>query len=146
MYVPPYASSTSSHNHGLGWWVPAIPFCVALVWTGKILLAKRNLYLVVLSKWPSIAHSFCTLEFSQEREGGGEGEKKKKKPSVCVSVFGDSELNKAGVLCGLLQDHRSKEAVRTLIKMCQIAKAPSDPAAEIQRSKCLRMHKMRIFP
>lgn len=93
-----------------------------------------------------MAHSFCTLEFSQEGGGGGEGEEEKQKPSVCVSVFGDSELNKAGVLCGLLRDHRGKEAVRTLIKMCQMAQAPPAPAAETRRSKCLKMHKTRIFP
>lgn len=40
-----------------------------------------------------MAHSFCALEFSQEGGGGGEGEQERQKPSVCVSVFGDSELN-----------------------------------------------------
>lgn len=32
------------------------------------------------------------------------------------------------------------------IKMCQIAGTPSHLAVETQRSECLRMHKMRIFP
>lgn len=100
----------------------------------------------ILTQWCrqsglSIAHSLCTREFSQEREEGRE--RRKRKRWVFVSASWSLWAQWGRCAAGCFETAGVNEAP---IKMCQIAGTPSHLAAETQRSECLRMHKMRIFP
>ena len=93
-----------------------------------------------MSKWPLNSTFILHSRIQPGKRRGVRERRKRKKPSVCVSVL--ETLGSIRQVCcvGCFKTTGAKAAVRALIKMCQIAEASSDPAAETQRSKCLRMH------